>query len=99
MNLRHRLRRLEQSQVQASAPTYFWVDDQGRVGDDGIEAMRRWVENTRSGRGGVVSRPTGYGANGRASQTRTSPAPPGLAYGVCTVTRRRPSRLKAADAV
>jgi hypothetical protein len=43
VNLRQRLTRLEQSGVQASAPTYIWVDDEGHIGDDGTEARRPWV--------------------------------------------------------
>jgi hypothetical protein len=46
VNLRQRLRRLEQSRVQASAPTYVWLDDQGRIGDNGTEAMRPWNGRT-----------------------------------------------------
>jgi hypothetical protein len=46
VNLRQRLKRLEQSRGQASAPTYVWLDEQGRVGDDGSEAMRTWVGRT-----------------------------------------------------
>jgi hypothetical protein len=43
VNLRQRLTRLEQCRVQASAPTYVWLDEQGHIGDDGTDAMRAWV--------------------------------------------------------
>jgi hypothetical protein len=46
VNLRQRLTRLEQSGVQASAPTYVWVVDEDRIGDDGTEAMRPWIGRT-----------------------------------------------------
>jgi hypothetical protein len=42
VNLRQRLPRLEHCRVQGLAPTYVWLDEQGRVGDDGTEAMRAW---------------------------------------------------------
>jgi hypothetical protein len=46
VNLRQRLTRLEQSQVQASTPTYVWLDEQGRIGNDGTGAMSQWVGRT-----------------------------------------------------
>jgi hypothetical protein len=46
VNLRQRLTRLEQSRVQASALTYVWLDEQGRIADDGTDVMHPWVGQT-----------------------------------------------------
>jgi hypothetical protein len=43
MNLCQRLARLEQARVQTSALTHVFLDEDGRIYDDGSAAVRPWI--------------------------------------------------------